>query len=155
MVEVAAFKTWPEAQRKRTQKEWHFLICPVRVRTAGLSQTLPISLRNRLEVICRTTGMGFAAVARVTQDRWIACAVCDEIAFGLLPGEELDVKTTIGDEIRDSGRAVVIDHVAESELLHDHHTPRMYGLQSYISMLPIVLPNGAFFGTLCAIDPRG
>jgi signal transduction histidine kinase len=29
----------------------------------------------------------------------------------------------------------------------------MYGLQSYISM-PIVLPNGEFFGTLCAIDPR-
>jgi signal transduction histidine kinase len=29
----------------------------------------------------------------------------------------------------------------------------MYGFQSYISM-PIVLPNGAFFGTLCAIDPR-
>ena len=47
MVEVAAFKMWPEAQRKRTQKEWRFLICPVRVRTAGLSQTVPISLRNR------------------------------------------------------------------------------------------------------------
>jgi len=36
-----------------------------------------------LEVIWRTTGMGFAAVARVTQDRWIAYAVRDEIAFGL------------------------------------------------------------------------
>ena len=32
-----------------------------------------------LEVVCRTTGMGFAAVARVTEDRWIACAVRDEI----------------------------------------------------------------------------
>jgi signal transduction histidine kinase len=29
----------------------------------------------------------------------------------------------------------------------------MYGFQSYISM-PIILSNGAFFGTLCAIDPR-
>jgi signal transduction histidine kinase len=106
-----------------------------------------------LEVVCRTTGMGFAAVARVTQERWIACAVRDEIAFGLAPGGELDVKTTICDEIRDSGRAVVIDHVAEDEHFRDHHTPRMYGLQSYISM-PIILPNGAFFGTLCAIDPR-
>ena len=28
-----------------------------------------------LEVVCRTTGMGFAAVARVTEDRWIACSV--------------------------------------------------------------------------------
>ena len=35
-----------------------------------------------LEVVCRTTGMGFAAVARVTEDRWIACAVRDEISSG-------------------------------------------------------------------------
>ena len=106
-----------------------------------------------LEIVCRTTGMGFAAVARVTKDRWVACAVRDEIAFGLLPGGELDVKTTICDEIRDIGRPVIIDHVAEDEHFRDHHTPRLYGLQSYISM-PIILPNGAFFGTLCAIDPR-
>jgi hypothetical protein len=53
--------------------------------------------------------MGCAAVARVTQDRWVACAVRDEISFGLAPGGELDVKTTICDEIRDSGQAVVID----------------------------------------------
>ena len=31
-----------------------------------------------LEVICRTTGMGFAAVARVTQHRWIVCAILDQ-----------------------------------------------------------------------------
>ena len=36
-----------------------------------------------LDVLCRSTGMGFAAVARVTDDRWIACQVMDQIAFGL------------------------------------------------------------------------
>ncbi len=106
-----------------------------------------------LEVVCRTTGMGFAAVARVTEDRWIACAVRDEIAFGLQPGGELDVKTTICDEIRDSGRLVVIDHVAEDEDFCGHPTPRMYGFQSYISV-PIRRPDGRFFGTLCSIDPK-
>jgi signal transduction histidine kinase len=34
-----------------------------------------------------------------------------------------------------------------------HHTPQIYGLQSYISM-PIRLTDGSFFGTLCAIDPE-
>ena len=29
----------------------------------------------------------------------------------------------------------------------------MYGFQSYISV-PIILADGTFFGTLCAIDPR-
>jgi signal transduction histidine kinase len=106
-----------------------------------------------LEVVCRTTGMGFAAVARVTEDRWIACAVRDEIAFGLKPGGELQVKTTICDEIRDSGHLVVIDHAAEDETYCYHPTPKMYGFQSYISV-PINRPDGRFFGTLCAIDPK-
>jgi signal transduction histidine kinase len=106
-----------------------------------------------LEVVCRTTGMGFAAVARVTEERWIACAVRDEIAFGLEPGGELPVQTTICDEIRASGQPVVIDHAAEDAIFCVHPTPKMYGFQSYISV-PITRPDGGFFGTLCAIDPR-
>jgi len=106
-----------------------------------------------LEVICRTTGMGFAAVARVTDDRWIVCAVRDEIQFGLVPGGELKLETTICNEIRQHHNAVVIDHVAEDKDFCGHHTPAMYGFQSYISM-PIMLKNGDFFGTLCAIDPK-
>ncbi len=106
-----------------------------------------------LEVVCRVTGMGFSAIARVTEDRWIACAVRDEINFGLAPGGELQIGTTICNEIRQSGQLVVIDHVAEDEVFRDHPTPCMYGFQSYISV-PIRRPGGQFFGTLCAIDPR-
>lgn len=105
-----------------------------------------------LEVVCRTTGMGFSAVTRVTADRWVACAVRDEIAFGLEPGGELDVRTTICDEVRESRQTIVIDNVAEDETYCTHQTPKMYGFQSYISV-PIHLPDGRFFGTLCAIDP--
>ncbi|OJF90602.1 histidine kinase [Pararhizobium antarcticum] len=106
-----------------------------------------------LDVICRTTGMGFAAVARVTEDRWIACCVKDDIAFGLLPGGELKIETTICNEIRQHHQVVVIDHADEDPVYAKHHTPTMYGLQSYISM-PILLKDGSFFGTLCAIDTK-
>ncbi|AMR33051.1 hypothetical protein A0256_17320 [Mucilaginibacter sp. PAMC 26640] len=106
-----------------------------------------------LEVICRSTGMGFSAIARVTEDKWIACAVRDEINFGLVAGGELKLETTICNEIRQTGQPVIIDHVALDEAFKDHHTPAMYGFQSYIS-IPIRLRNGEFFGTLCAIDPR-
>ena len=105
-----------------------------------------------LEVVCRVTGMGFAAVARVTDERWVACAVRDEISFGLEPGGELEIRSTICDEIRGHKQPIIIDHVAEDPVFRDHHTPRMYGFQSYISV-PIVRSNGEFFGTLCAIDP--
>ncbi|RFZ95801.1 GAF domain-containing protein [Mucilaginibacter conchicola] len=106
-----------------------------------------------LEVVCRTTGMGFSAVARVTDDKWIACAVRDEINFGLTPGGELKLETTICNEIRQHGNHVVIDNVAEDPAFAAHHTPAMYGFQSYIS-IPIYRKTGEFFGTLCAIDPK-
>ena len=106
-----------------------------------------------LEVVCRTTGMGFAAVARVTESRWVCCAVRDEIAFGLVPGGELQLETTICHEIRQDKQTVVIDHVAEDIVFRNHHTPARYGFQSYISV-PIMRANGEMFGTLCAIDPR-
>jgi len=106
-----------------------------------------------LEVICQATGMGFAAIARVTEDKWVACAVRDEIEFGLKPGGELQIETTICNEIRKSGKAVAIDHVEKDGNYAGHPTPARYGFQSYISV-PIVGRDGNFFGTLCAIDPR-
>ena len=106
-----------------------------------------------LDVVCQTTGMGFATVARVTADRWIACNVLDNIAFGLQPGGELPIKTTICHDIRENQTLVVINHVAADPRYSSHPVPALYGFQSYISV-PIILPDGSFFGTLCAIDPH-
>src|ERR1700730_7411728 len=83
-----------------------------------------------LEVICRSTGMGFAAIARVTGERWVCCAVLDKIGFGLKPGAELNVDTTICHEIRQSREAVVIDDAAKDEVFCGHQTPALYGIQS-------------------------
>jgi PAS domain S-box-containing protein len=105
-----------------------------------------------LEAACRLTRMRFAAVARVTADRWLACAVRDEIAFGLEPGGELDVRSTLCHEVGVCRRTIAIDHVSEDPNFRDHHTPKQYGFQSYISA-PI-LRRGEFFGTLCALDPE-
>ena len=106
-----------------------------------------------LDIVCRTTGMGFAAIARVTEGRWIACSLKDDIAFGLQPGGELQVETTICHEIRDHGEPVIIDDVTEDAVFCNHPTPALYGFRSYISV-PIVRRDGTFFGTLCAIDPQ-
>ncbi len=99
----------------------------------------------------RITHMGFVAVARVTEGRWIACQVSDEMEFGLKPGDELDVETTICNEIRECSNAIVIDHVDADPEWRTHPAPALYGFQSYASF-PIVLSDGSFYGTLCAID---
>lgn len=105
-----------------------------------------------LDVICKITGMGFAAVARVTKERWITCVALDNINFGLKPGDELKVESTICYEIEHSKEPVVISHVDNDPKYANHHTPITYGFQSYISV-PIILKDSYFFGTLCAIDP--
>jgi len=110
-------------------------------------------LQAILRDICATTGMGFAAIARVTEQRWIACLVEDRIDFGLDPGDELKIHETICDEIRDSGAAVVIDDVSDDIKWSRHPIPVIYGFKSYCSF-PVYLEDGTFFGTLCAIDPE-
>lgn len=109
-------------------------------------------LRAMLRHICDSTGMGFSAVARVTETRWIACLVEDRIDFGLDPGDELKVRETICDEIRDSGEAVVFDDASDDIKWSRHPVPVIYGFKSYCAF-PVYLDDGSFFGTLCAIDP--
>lgn len=105
-----------------------------------------------LRMVKQVTGMRFAAVARVTDKQWITCAVDDSIEFGLTPGDELALETTICHEIRQHRTPVIFGHASEHPVFSLHHTPKLYGLESYVS-IPIMRANGDFFGTLCAIDP--
>ncbi|MEJ8857092.1 GAF domain-containing sensor histidine kinase [Variovorax robiniae] len=111
------------------------------------------SVPTLLKIICSNTGMGFAAVARVTDGTWTACAVQDDIHFGLLPGGQLDVRTTLCIEARAARKPVVFDQASLDPVYCNHHTPRLYNIESYISV-PIIRPGGEYFGNLCAIDPR-
>ena len=105
-----------------------------------------------LQVLCDITGMRFAAVARVSAGTWTACAVHDGIGFGLESGGQLDVNTTLCKEVRETRTPIVIEHASEDPVYRTHHTPRTYAIESYVSV-PIILPDGEYFGNLCAIDP--
>jgi signal transduction histidine kinase len=119
------------------------------IATIGRIQAVPALL----QVICESTGMRFAVVARVTEKSWTACAVLDTLGFGLKVGGELDVATTLCHEIRGTHDTVVIDHVSQDELYCNHHTPRIYKFESYISV-PVFRTDSSFFGTICALDPN-
>lgn len=105
-----------------------------------------------LHTLAELTGLGFICVAHVTETAWTACAVLDRLDFGLKPGDPLDVTTTLCEDVRDTGLAIVIDCVDDSAQYKEHHTPRMYGFQSYFS-IPLFRPCGTYFGTLCGLDP--
>jgi signal transduction histidine kinase len=118
------------------------------VAAVGKIEALP----TLLEVLCESTGMRFAAVARVTDGTWTACVVKDDIDFGLKPGGQLEIETTLCIESKRSNEPIVIEHASVDPRYCNHHTPRTYRIESYVSV-PIVLPNGRYFGNLCAIDP--
>jgi signal transduction histidine kinase len=105
-----------------------------------------------LEILCNVTGMRFAAVARVSDESWTACAVRDDINFGLAPGAQLDLKSTLCYESRAQRASIFIDRASTDPRYCDHPTPRIYKIESYVSV-PIIMPGGRYFGNLCAIDP--
>ncbi len=47
-----------------------------------------------LKTLSGITEMGVSLVARITDDSWTACAVHDDINFGIKPGDELTLSTT-------------------------------------------------------------
>jgi len=67
--------------------------------------------------------------------------------FGLQPGDELKIETTICRTVRECRLPIVIKHVSEVAACC---SDPMLTLQSYISM-PIFIQNGSLFGTLCAL----
>ena len=111
--------------------------------------TVPTILR----VVSEITGLRLALVARVTGGSWTACAVLDQMEFGLAVGGRLDVATTLCSEVRDSREPIVIEHASVDPTFCQHPTPKMYGFESYIAV-PITRPNGVYFGNLCALDSR-
>ncbi len=106
-----------------------------------------------LDVVAAQTGMRFAAVARVTADRWVACAVKDGLGLGVAAGSELPIETTLCKEVRERVQTIAFDDALADPVYRDHHTPRIYGFRSYISV-PILLDDGSHFGSLCALDTK-
>src|ERR1700723_1854911 len=105
-----------------------------------------------LAVLCEITGMRFSVVACVTNTTWTACAVRDEIDFGVKRDSQLAVNTTLCSESRVSRAPIVIEHASVGPLYHAHPAVQLYAIESYVSV-PIILSNGRYFGNLCAIDP--
>jgi signal transduction histidine kinase len=90
-----------------------------------------------LQVLCEATGMGFALVACVAGNRWRACAVEDRVQLGLRRGDPFEL-----DERGGKHRYVLT-----------HDTSQHTAIARYL-WVPIILPDGRYFGNLCVIDPR-
>jgi signal transduction histidine kinase len=106
-----------------------------------------------LLVLCEITGLRFAAVARVTENTWTACAVKDDIGFGVMAGSQFADNMTLGVDSRVAGAQIVIEHASIDPRYQADPVLKFHNIESYVSV-PIVLSNGHYFGELCAFDPN-
>ncbi len=104
-----------------------------------------------LETVMLATNMRFAAVARVTADRWVACRTVDEVNFGLAEGDEIEIQSTFCQSVRETSEKVLFNDSTTDDVYGNHPIAAKFGIVSYAS-IPIHRSDGSFFGTLCAID---
>jgi signal transduction histidine kinase len=117
------------------------------VAAVGRIDAVPILL----QVVCEISGMRVAVVARIADTSWTACAVRDEIDFGVKPGGRLAIGGPLAFSTAPSctplmERAIVapLHHTADAQ----HHCQ----IESFLAV-PIMLADGRCFGALCALDP--
>lgn len=108
-------------------------------------------VKDILQWLHDASTMRFTAVARVTDWSWTALAFHDSLGFGMLPMQQLVLEDTICNEIRQHRQSVIFGHASADAVYSRHRVPGLYGFESYLS-IPIITPEGAFFGTLCALD---
>jgi signal transduction histidine kinase len=106
-----------------------------------------------LKVLCEMTGMRIAVVARVTETIWTACAIREDVPFGLKPGMELPVTTAFCFDSSASRVPIVIEHACADPRYCHHAAPKRYQIESYVSV-PIICTKGGYFGNLSALDPK-
>lgn len=111
------------------------------------------AISSILNVICRVTGMGFAAIARVTESNWIACSVRDQVGIGIKQGDTLVAEATACLDVSIRQEPIIVDDVEQSAAFKEHPMSNLLRFRSYAAA-PIVLADGSVFGTLCALDPQ-
>lgn len=109
------------------------------------------ALSNVLGLATRLTGMRFAAISHFTEAHWIACAVHDELHFGISVGDVLDIEKTLCGELRIRKCPIIIGDVSDDTFFLERNASKLYGFKSFVS-LPIVFLDGNIFGSLCMLD---
>jgi signal transduction histidine kinase len=106
-----------------------------------------------LAVLCESTGMRFAAVARIAEKVWTLCAVQDGLQLGVEAGAPFVLRTNMAFESQSMRAPIIVEHASTDPRYRADAGSKVYPVESYISV-PIFLPNGRYFGNLCAFDPR-
>ena len=111
------------------------------------------SIETILNLLCKTTGLRLAVVARVTSETWTACAILDNLNFGLKTGQNLELADTYCNTVCCLDGPIVISHASAHSEWKNHPGFTVFGVESYIAV-PLRRRDQSFFGVLCALDTK-
>lgn len=109
------------------------------------------AIKMILKTLSDITDLRYSIVARVTEDSWTACAIYDNMEFGLNPGDELELRTTYCNTIRERNAPLLVRHASREPEFQNHPALKTYAVESYIGV-PLFRQNGEYFGVLCSLD---
>jgi signal transduction histidine kinase len=105
-----------------------------------------------LETLCEISGLRLAMVAHVNAGTWTVCAVRDDLHLGITVGEPLGLRTNLDLQSHISQTQIVVEQASTHAAYGTKGREAPYQVESCICV-PIFLPSGAYFGSLCALDP--
>src|SRR5580704_15557768 len=79
-----------------------------------------------LAVLCETTGMRFAAVARVTEKGWTVCAVQDDLQLGIEAGAPFLLRTNLAFESQSPREPIVVEHASADPSYRTEDDSKIY-----------------------------
>ncbi|MHA3737809.1 GAF domain-containing protein [Pseudomonas sp. Eth.TT006] len=111
------------------------------------------AITNILQLVTRTTGTRFAAIAKFTDKEWIVCSAYDPIELGIDAGDRLDLEITLCSEFLTDPKVLLVPQISEDRRFATRPVVKQYLIDSYAGA-PIFLPDGQLWGALCALDSQ-
>lgn len=105
-----------------------------------------------LKLVVRLTGMRFAAIAKFSDDDWVACSVNDQISLGIRTGESFPLEQSMCSNMIAERKTLYVPSISHDERYRSNISSQVYGFDSCISV-PIFVHSDELFGALCVLDP--
>ncbi|WP_249039774.1 GAF domain-containing protein, partial [Pseudomonas marginalis] len=103
-------------------------------------------------LVTRITGMRFAAISKFAEGNLVVYSVHDPQHLGIITaGQSYELEEMICSELRHHPMPLFIPKVSADKRSASRAVVKKYEIESYIGV-PIFLPDGRLYGTLCVLD---
>lgn len=106
-----------------------------------------------LSLVCHFLGVRTAFVACLGPESLYIIDVADQDGCPILPDTTLWIEESFCQYVRTTGAPIVIPDARHDVRVREVASRQMFTIGAYVGV-PVLLPDGDMYGTLCALDPQ-